>query len=93
MTEPVHIPIDGNLDLHTFDPRDLPDLLDDYLNACAEHGILSVRVIHGKGTGQLKRRVQSLLARHPLVVSFSDAPPNAGGWGATVATLAVQRKE
>jgi DNA-nicking Smr family endonuclease len=92
MTEPVHIPIDGNLDLHTFDPKDLPDLLDDYLAACAEQGILSVRVIHGKGTGQLKLRVRSLLARHPLVVSFSDAPSNAGGWGATVATLAVQRK-
>lgn len=93
MTEPVHIPIDGVLDLHTFHPKELPDLLDDYLNACIEEGILSVRIIHGKGTGQLKRWVQSLLARHPLVASFSDAPSNAGGWGATVATLTAQRKE
>ena len=93
MEEPIRIPIDGVLDLHTFDPREVSDLLDDSLRSCAEEGILSVRIIHGKGTGQLKRRVRSLLARHPLVASFSDAPSNAGGWGATVAALALESKD
>lgn len=85
--EPIEIPIDGILDLHTFKPKEVPDLLDDYLEACLEAGILSVRIIHGKGTGALKKRVQSILERHTLVQSYQDAPPEAGGWGATIAHL------
>jgi DNA-nicking Smr family endonuclease len=85
--EPIEMPIDGVLDLHTFNPKELPDLLDDYLAACHEKGIFTVRVIHGKGTGMQKARVRSLLGKHPLVSGFKDAPPAAGGWGATVVTL------
>ena len=85
--EPVHIPIDGNLDLHLFNPKEVSDLLDDYFEECVREGLFEVRVIHGKGSGMLKKRVHSLLAKHPLVASFREAPPNAGGWGATLVTL------
>lgn len=85
--KPIEMPIDGVLDLHTFNPKELPDLLDDYLSACHEKGIFAVRVIHGKGTGMQKARVRSLLAKHPLVRGFADAPPEAGGWGATLVSL------
>jgi DNA-nicking Smr family endonuclease len=85
--EPVSIPIDGVLDLHTFSPRDLPDLLDDYIAACLEEGILDLRIIHGKGKGVLRDRVKTFLQRHPHVDSFSQAPPDAGGWGATIVRL------
>ena len=85
--EPVEVPIDGILDLHTFNPRELPLLIEDYLAACREKGILSVRIIHGKGTGVQKARVRSLLGKHPLVREFKDAPAEAGGWGATIVEL------
>lgn len=85
--DPVPIPIDGVLDLHTFSPRDLPDLLDDYLAACLEEGILDVRIIHGKGKGVLRDRVKVLLQRHRHVESFAQAPLEAGGWGATIVRL------
>jgi len=85
--EPIVIPIEDVLDLHTFRPQEIPDLLDDYLSACREVQILSVRIVHGKGRGVLKKRVRAILKRHPLVVSITDAPPEAGGWGATIAEL------
>ena len=85
--EPIEIPIDGVLDLHTFNPKELPLLLDDYLAACRDKGILNVRIIHGKGKGVLKARVHTLLAKHPLVEMFSSAPEGAGGWGATLVEL------
>jgi DNA-nicking Smr family endonuclease len=85
--EPVQMPIDGVLDLHTFRPSDLPDLLKDYLQACEARGILNVRVIHGKGRGILRRRVRQLLADLPNVRRYQDAGPEAGGWGATLVTL------
>jgi DNA-nicking Smr family endonuclease len=84
---PVRIPIDGVLDLHTFQPREVPDLLSDYLSACQRAGIYSIRIIHGKGEGVLKKRVQGLLRRNPMVLSFKDAPAGAGGWGATLVAL------
>jgi DNA-nicking Smr family endonuclease len=87
--EPVRIPIDGNLDLHLFSPREVPDLIDDYFKECVRCGVYEVRVIHGKGSGILKKRVRSLLARHPRVESFKEAPPNAGGWGATLVKLKI----
>ena len=85
--EPVKIPIEDILDLHTFLPRDIPNLLEDYLAECLEAGLFSVRIIHGKGHGVQKRRVQSLLKKNPMVLSFKDAPPEAGGWGATLVEL------
>ena len=85
--EPLEFPIDGVLDLHTFSPRDLPDLLDDYLAECLDHRILDVRIIHGKGKGILRDRVRSILKKHPLVESWSPAPLEAGDWGATVVRL------
>ncbi|MFZ1983158.1 MAG: Smr/MutS family protein [Desulfatitalea sp.] len=85
--EPIPIPIDGVLDLHTFNPKELPDLLNDYLAACREKGIMTLRVIHGKGMGVQKDRVRSLLSKNPMVAGFRDAPEETGGWGATVVVL------
>jgi len=85
--DPVVIPITGELDLHTFSPRELAPLLEDYLEACHAQGLTQVRIIHGKGTGQLKASVHRLLAQNPLVVDYTDADRTAGGWGATVVTL------
>lgn len=80
-------PIEETLDLHTFAPGDVPDLVDEYLKACVERGFREVRVIHGRGTGTQRAIVRSVLAGHPLVVAFADAPPDRGGWGATVVRL------
>ncbi len=85
--KPVNIPITDTLDLHTFNPRELSDLIDDYLTACVETEIYSVRLIHGKGKGVLRRRLLEILNRHPLVVSHRPAPPEAGGWGAVLVEL------
>jgi len=85
--DPVQLPIEDVLDLHTFKSNEIPMLLEDYLNACREEGIYSVRIIHGKGKGVLKDRVRHLLDRMPIVERFSDAPAQAGGWGATVVDL------
>ena len=85
--EPIRIPIEDVLDLHTFRPRDIADLLDEYFAECIKAGIPSVRVIHGKGKGIQKKQVHKILKKHPLVQNFSDAPPEAGGWGATLVQL------
>ena len=85
--EAVKIPIEDVLDLHTFSPKDLPSLLKEYLNVCRKAGIYSVRIIHGKGKGFLRNRVHGLLKDFPMVVSFSEAPSSAGGWGATIVEL------
>jgi DNA-nicking Smr family endonuclease len=82
----VHIPIDGTLDLHTFNPRDVHDLIKEYIDACLEEGILEIRIIHGKGRGVLRDKVHSILRRHPLVMDFS-LDPGTSGWGATVIRL------
>lgn len=84
---PVEMPIDGVLDLHTFRPRDVGDLVPDYLEACRGKGILQVRIIHGKGTGALRESVHAILRRHPNVVSFTLDHPQYGGWGATLVQL------
>ena len=86
--EPVHVPIDGILDLHTFQPRELKEGVTAYLGACRERDILEVRIIHGKGTGALQRTVHALLTRLPEVVWFGQAAEDEGGWGATLVTLA-----
>jgi DNA-nicking Smr family endonuclease len=85
--EPVKIPIEDVLDLHTFKPKEIPELLDDYFSACLETGIFAVRIIHGKGKGILKKKVHSVLKTNPLVRSFKNAPSEAGGWGATLVEL------
>jgi DNA-nicking Smr family endonuclease len=69
----VKFPIDGTLDLHTFRPEDVKDLVPDYLNECRERGILKVRIVHGKGTGTLMRIVHSILESMPEVVSYAGA--------------------
>ncbi len=83
----VVMPIEDSLDLHTFRPREVADLLDDYLRAACERGLREVRIIHGKGTGVLQQRVCAILKKHPLVVSFRQADETAGGWGATLVVL------
>jgi DNA-nicking Smr family endonuclease len=84
---PIDLPIDGTLDLHTFQPRDVKELVPDYLAECRERGILEVWIIHGKGTGALRRTVHAILSRLPEVASFGLALEDAGGWGATLVTL------
>ncbi|HSB80224.1 MAG TPA: Smr/MutS family protein [Candidatus Methylomirabilis sp.] len=83
----VVLPIEETLDLHTFAPRDIPGVVDAYLEECGRRGFREVRLIHGRGTGTQRAIVQTLLARHPLVEAFADAPPDRGGWGATVVRL------
>lgn len=85
--EPVALPIDGTLDLHAFAPRDLPSLLPEWLQACRERGILEVRIVHGKGTGALRKGVEAILARSPQVLWHGPGDEAAGGWGATLARL------
>jgi DNA-nicking Smr family endonuclease len=84
---PVEIPINGVLDLHTFSPREIKDLIDDYIEACLQVGLSEIRIIHGKGKGILRDRVYSILRRHPLVEHFTQAPLEAGGWGAVLVKL------
>jgi DNA-nicking Smr family endonuclease len=83
----VKLTIEDVLDLHTFRPKDIPDLLEDYFTECLKAGIHSVRIIHGKGKGIQKKRVQGLLEKNSRVRAFRDAPPEAGGWGATLVEL------
>jgi DNA-nicking Smr family endonuclease len=88
----IELPIDGVLDLHTFRPKEVKDLLPDYLEECRKRGILDVRIIHGKGTGVLQRRVHAILGRLPEVRSFRLAGEDAGGWGATLVRLNPSEK-
>ena len=81
------MPIDGVLDLHTFQPRQVKSLLMEYLETCRDRGILQIRIIHGKGTGQLRQTVRSLLSKHPDVLAFGDDHAQFGGWGASLAQL------
>ena len=85
--DPVRIPIEDALDLHSFGPRDVASVVDEYLKAAHERGFREVRIIHGRGIGAQRSIVRAVLSRHLLVVSFTDAPPERGGWGATVVRL------
>jgi hypothetical protein len=81
------LPIEDSIDLHAFAPRDVVDVVASYLEAAHAKGYLEVRLIHGRGTGFQRARVQELLRTHPLVLRFADAPAGRGGWGATLAWL------
>lgn len=81
------MPLDGTLDLHTFDPKDVKELVPDYIEACLEKGIYRLRIIHGKGTGVLRRIVHSILEKNPSVASFRHESDSGGSWGATVVDL------
>ena len=85
--EAVSLPLDGRLDLHLFRPKDVPELLDSYLVACRAAGVLTVEVVHGKGTGTLRRRVRTLLEGRTDVHSVRTAEETRGGWGVTLVTL------
>jgi len=86
--EPVfELPMDGVLDLHTFAPREVGDLVPTWLDACREHGLHQLRIVHGKGTGALRRTVHAILARRADVLAYRLAPEDRGGWGATLVTL------
>jgi DNA-nicking Smr family endonuclease len=87
MDSAVTIPIEDSLDLHTFLPGDVPVLLMEYFQECRKQGLLTVRIVHGKGSGQLRRRVEACLAREPSVAEYGQAPPDMGGWGATMVRL------
>jgi len=84
---PIVIPVEDSIDLHPFPPKDIPDVVDAYLEVAVEKGFTEVRLIHGRGIGVQRDRVQKLLARHLLVSGFHDAPADRGGWGATIAYL------
>jgi dsDNA-specific endonuclease/ATPase MutS2 len=85
--DPVVIEITDVFDLHTIQPREVKAVVEEYLFQAKEKGFRSVRIIHGKGIGVQRQVVQAVLAQTPFVVSFTDAPPDAGGLGATIAHL------
>jgi dsDNA-specific endonuclease/ATPase MutS2 len=85
--DPVLVPIEDSIDLHTFRPKEVSDLLDDYLEAASAKGFKEVRIIHGKGTGTLRATVHTILRSHPMVECFRQADALGGGWGATAAVL------
>ena len=87
MSRPVVIPIEDALDLHAFAPREIPSVVESYLEAAVEAGFREVRLIHGRGQGMQRRRVHAVLATSLLVERFADATPERGGWGATIAWL------
>jgi len=85
--EPVRIPITDIFDLHTVPPRDVKPIVEAYLEEARALGFKALRIVHGRGIGVQREMVRSILARTPFVETFSDAPAEAGGWGATLVTL------
>lgn len=81
------LPVEDVIDLHPFRPSETASVVEEYLAEAAGRGFGEVRIIHGRGVGAQRRIVRAVLARSPLVVEFRDAPPERGGWGATVARL------
>jgi len=86
--QPIRIPIEDVLDLHTVSPRDVKPVVEEYLSEARRLGFQGVRIIHGRGIGVQRELVRKILERTPFVQSFSDAPMEAGGWGATIVTFA-----
>jgi hypothetical protein len=91
--EPIRLEITDVFDLHTIAPRDVERVVEEYLLEAQRAGFPSVRIIHGKGRGVQRRLVQSILARTPFIREWTDAPPQSGGWGATVAHLKIENTE
>ena len=87
--EPVVLPIEDSIDLHAFSPKDIPSVVEEYIEQCFRAGIYEVRIIHGRGKGMQREIVGSILEKHPKVLSFKDAPLESGGWGATIILLKV----
>jgi dsDNA-specific endonuclease/ATPase MutS2 len=87
-SEPYRIPITDVFDLHSIPPRDVRGAVEAYLDAAHQMGFTALRIIHGRGIGVQRETVRSILRRTPYVLQFSDAPAEAGGWGATIVTLA-----
>ena len=85
--EPVVVPIEDSIDLHAFSPRDIPGVVEEYLEQCRQAGLFQVRLIHGRGKGIQRRIIRSILEKNPWVESFHDGPAESGGWGATVVDL------
>lgn len=84
---PAVLEIEDSIDLHGFQPKEIPDVVRSYLEAAHEKGFREVRLIHGRGTGFQRSRVRQVLSTHPLVEHFGDAPATRGGWGATLVWL------
>jgi DNA-nicking Smr family endonuclease len=91
--EPFVHPVTDELDLHTFAPSEAMEVVASYIDECRRLGILEVRIVHGRGRGVRRAEVHRLLASRADVVSFHDAPPGSGGWGATIARLAPRAAE
>jgi DNA-nicking Smr family endonuclease len=85
--EPIRIPITDVFDLHAFQPREVAEAVAAYLEEADRLGLRSLRIIHGRGIGVQRQIVRTVLARSPLVITYGDAPPEAGGWGATIVRL------
>ncbi len=85
--QPVVVPIEDSIDLHAFSPKDIPNVVEEYLEQCRRARIYEVRVIHGRGKGVQRQIVRSILEKHPWVLSVKDAPQESGGWGSTVVVL------
>lgn len=89
--DPIVVPIEDSLDLHAFQPKEIASVVEEYLSQCSGAGLLEVRLIHGKGIGVQRAIVRAVLDKHPAVLSYRDAPPEAGGWGATRVLLKQNR--
>ena len=85
--EPIRIPITDVFDLHTVPPRDVEEVVEEYLAEAHRLGFTALRIIHGKGIGVQRELVRSVLSRTKFVAAYRDAPAEAGGWGATIVTL------
>jgi DNA-nicking Smr family endonuclease len=88
--DPVVISLEDHLNLHPFQPKEIPSVVEEYLEQCRQAGIREVRLIHGKGKGVQRNIIRSLLEKHPNVESFHDAPLEAGSWGATIVTVKAE---
>ena len=85
--EPIRIPITDVFDLHSVHPKEVAAVVEAYLEEANRLGIKSLRIIHGRGIGVQRQTVRAVLARTAFVIAFNDAPPEAGGWGATAVKL------
>jgi DNA-nicking Smr family endonuclease len=85
--QPVVLPVEDSIDLHAFQPKDIPSVVEEYLEQCKQAGFRELRIVHGKGVGVQRNIVRSVLDKHSAVESYHDAPAEAGGWGATIVIL------